>query len=286
MINKKDIFSRATGLKVKSISLLGGMTNTNFLVTTIDDKKFVLRISGNNSNKLVDREKEFYIQNIMRKHGFGVEIIYFDKISGIKITKFLSNATNLTPKNISNFIPQIALHLKALHSLNLNLEYKFDPFLEMQKYLTASKMPIDCITNFKDGLNLFWHLRKKICEINQKYYNQDMIFVPTHGDLVPENILVSEQDHIILIDWEYAGANDPCWDLASVIVEGNLSKKEEHKFLNSYNPSQAEYEKIEIYKSIMDILWSAWAIAKTNSKKSYLDYGQQRLNNALKRQYF
>lgn len=284
-MNKEDIFFKATGLKVKNISLLGGMTNINFLVTSTDDEKFVLRISGINSNELISREKEFYIQNKMHEFGFGVETIYFDSISGTKITKFLSNAINLTPKNISNFLPQIALHLKSLHNLKIKLKYEFNPFVEMQKYIQISKTSTNLIPNFQDGLKLFWFLRDEIYNINRKYHDKDMILVPTHGDLVPENILITDNNEVVLIDWEYAGANDPCWDLASVFVEGNLSKQEEDKFLKYYNPSQDELEKIEIYKGLMDLLWSAWSIAKTSNEQNYLEYGQKRLNDALQRKY-
>ncbi|MCI7246966.1 MAG: phosphotransferase [Campylobacter sp.] len=58
----------------------------------------------------------------------------------------------------------------------------------------------------KKGLEPFYHYLEKVKNIKQKYFNTGLI--PTHGDLVPQNILVSDKD-IRLIDWECAGLNDP-----------------------------------------------------------------------------
>ena len=46
--------------------------------------------------------------------------------------------------------------------------------------------------------------------------------VPSHNDLTPRNILW-ESDRVWLVDFEYSGLNDPCFDLAAVSVEFDLT---------------------------------------------------------------
>ena len=45
--------------------------------------------------------------------------------------------------------------------------------------------------------------------------------MPSHCDLVPANCL-DDGSRTQLVDWEYAGMNDPAWDLAYFALEGAL----------------------------------------------------------------
>ena len=55
-------------------------------------------------------------------------------------------------------------------------------------------------------LRAFLSLFRKSKKHKKKHFHTEL--TPTHGDLVPQNILVSGAD-IRLIDWEYARLNDP-----------------------------------------------------------------------------
>ena len=63
----------------------------------------------------------------------------------------------------------------------------------------------------KKGLEPFYHYLEKVKNINQKYFNTEL--TPTHGG-GGQNILVSDKD-IGLINWGYAGLNDPKQFLAN-----------------------------------------------------------------------
>ena len=57
--NVSEIFYQITNKKAQHIVALGGMTNSNFLITTSNvdglDNQYVLRIPGLNSNNMINR---------------------------------------------------------------------------------------------------------------------------------------------------------------------------------------------------------------------------------------
>jgi len=50
-----------------------------------------------------------------------------------------------------------------------------------------------------------------------------------HCDPMVENC-IDDGQKIFIIDFEYAGNNDPMWDLGDLSVEGNFSIEQEHIF--------------------------------------------------------
>lgn len=276
----KKIFNELTNLNAHSVYKLGGMSNINYLIKTIDNQQFVLRIPG--TNIIINRKRERIIQEQTECCGLNVKSIYFNEENGIKITKFMPTSITLKPYTIGKYIQKIAKKLKFLHNSNMEFVYEFNPFDEMSKYLSLIKEGHK-FDRLNLALDIFLSHKKTIFEINQKYYGSDLILMPTHGDLVPENILING-DEILIIDWEYAGFNDPCWDIASLIIESNLSQNLQEEFFKAYNINNIEFEKLQIYKSLVDILWSIWAVVKSDKNNDYLTYANARLDAVLKRE--
>ncbi|OPA71628.1 hypothetical protein BB381_03815 [Campylobacter pinnipediorum subsp. caledonicus] len=280
-----DIFNKLN-MNVDGIKKIGGMTNTNYLVLC-GNNKFVARIPGLASNDMIDRSIEKENQILTSEYGFNVPTIFFDKKTGIKITKFLESTT-LKPYNINEYSSLIALTLKKLHTSNIPFKNVFEPKIEFKKYLSLMKDKQHfVISDFQKSIKLFDNLCDKIIDINKKdkFYKLS----PTHGDIVPENLLYHNKK-IYVIDWEYSGLNDPCWDVTSLILESTgfddlsiPSGIKLEKFISEYN-KDLNLKKVEIYKSIQDILWSAWAIVKINAGGDYSKYAKDRLYRAFERE--
>jgi thiamine kinase-like enzyme len=79
-----------------------------------------------------------------------------------------------------------------------------------------------------------------------------------HKDLNPQNIIFGKK--IKFIDWEYASFDDCYFDLACLIIEFNLSKKEEKILLKSYfkNKFQINYKKVLFFKKKYLLLCISW----------------------------
>ena len=128
--------------------------------------------------------------------------MYFDSKTGIKITEFINGSKLHRYKKHFNALTDKP---KALHTSKLDFKYHFNLTYEMKKYLEFARNSRFWFDELKKGLEPFYRCLEKVKNINQKYFNTELAF--THGGGV-QNILVSSQD-IRLINWGYAGLNDP-----------------------------------------------------------------------------
>lgn len=117
-------------------SLLGGMTNKNYLVS-VDGKRYVLRSPGNMTSALISRENEKNNSELMSLSGFNVHTQYFDATSGVKMTEFLEDSISLTRENVCNDenIRQIAMRLYQLHNSKIIFKNEFNVFEKFNQYM-------------------------------------------------------------------------------------------------------------------------------------------------------
>ncbi|WP_231147807.1 choline/ethanolamine kinase family protein [Clostridium botulinum] len=271
-INVEDIIS---------IDKLGGLTNNNYKITLHNDE-LVVRIPGENTKEFIDRVNEKNNSQIAELLGLDSKCIYFDEITGVKISKFIKDAETLdeiTGKNIEN-IKFIADKLNKLHSSNKSFHTTFDPFQTIKAY--ESKLinyNVGMYEGYYDIKNLFLTF-KDILE------NMNISYVPCHIDPLPQNFVKGENEELYLIDWEYSGNYDPLWDLAAVMLECNFSHKEEKLLLYNYlgrNPNSKELLRIHIHKIIQDIFWSLWASNKlAKGEYKMKDFSVKKFESARK----
>ncbi len=85
-----------------------------------------------------------------------------------------------------------------------------------------------------------------------------------------------------IVDWEYAGMNDPMWDLGDLSVEGGFSQAQDNEMLHAYfggDPTAADRGRMVIYKAMCDLLWTLWGLiqhANKNPADDFLAYARNR----------
>lgn len=84
---------------------------------------------------------------------------------------------------------------------------------------------------------------------------------PSHGDLVATNILIEPHGTIRLIDWDYAGWHDPCWDVAYAIQELGFDDNESAAFMTGYGRSLTPTRLI-LFRALITAINAAWRTAK------------------------
>lgn len=256
-INQK--FEKITKLKVARSKLLPvGLTNDDYLINTIDNKAFILRIPKAENYKLFNYSNEDKIIKLVSKTGLDVETYYFDKETGIKITKYIPHLDSYSKSKLSNQIKLklVANGISTIHNLKLKPAITFDPFERLAKYKKlASKV-------------LFSDEQDVIDSCYNDYANTKHVL--SHNDLVDGNILFSDK-RLYIIDYEYAGYNHPLFDAASFLSENNIeSKKDIITFLKAYLKSDysiAKYNQLMLWYRFNDLLWSYWAFMMFNQHK-------------------
>jgi thiamine kinase-like enzyme len=259
MKNIKQKFENITKLKVKSAKLLPvGLTNDDYLVTTHDNKAFILRVPKKENYKLFNYSNEDKIIKLVSKTGLDVRTYYFNKVSGIKITNYIPNLNSYKESLISKQtkLKLVAEGIAQIHKLKTKSSIKFNPFERLAKYKKISNKKL-----FSDEQ-----------EVIDSCYNDYLStkHVLSHNDLVDGNLLFNNQ-RIYIIDYEYAGYNHPLFDAASFLSENNIeSKKDIVSFLKAYLKSEyssQKYDQLMRWYRFNDLLWSYWAFMMYNQHK-------------------
>lgn len=256
---------------IDNIQHLGGMTNKNFLLL-VNNKKYVLRVSGIGTQGMINRENEKKNSKKIAHLHIDSKLIYYDKNTGNKISEYIENGKTLNSKMAKENLEKVSELLRRLHNSGVKFDNKFDVFEEIKKYESlANKEGANFYPSYEIVKSKIEKLREKLLELNPR-------LVSCHNDTVPENFILKD-DNLFLIDWEYSGMNDPMWDLAAYSLENSLSKEEEKVFLEKYFHNvipKNEYLKVQIFKILQDFLWSIWTLVKEKKGIKFGDYGIRR----------
>lgn len=281
--NLKEIICNCINIQsneISSITPIGGMTNKNFKIK-VKGKFYVLRVPGNGTSEMISREDEIKNAVYANKIGVDSELIYFNEETGIKISEFILNAETLSPEAAKkqHNMKMVCNILRTLHNSKEKMNNNFDIYKKIEKYENLSKEA--------DGLFYedYYHVKDKIYYLKNIMNELDVIYTPCHNDTIAENFIKSSEDKMYLIDWEYAGMNDPMWDLAAHSLENSFNDNEEELFLNIYFNGKVEekYKKrILINKIYQDFLWSIWTNIKEAKGDDFGSYGLDRYNRAKK----
>lgn len=200
--------------------LKGGLTNRTYHVRS-GEKECALRISAvHTSMVLPHRSYELAILDQASKAGVAPGVVYADVEKGILLTEYLPGpvwqATDLeNPKAIETLVDI----LRRVHAL---------PLCGSQTDLKSSATKYAEALQKSGGLHDF---ASRCVDIINSVPVRDQL-VCCHNDVVAGNIIGSTE--VKLIDWEYAGDNDPLFDLASIIGYHNFDRGRAQHLLSAY----------------------------------------------------
>ncbi len=247
-----------------------GLTNKNYLIT-VDQQKYVLRVPKSDAHQIVNFKHEAKALQLAKQADLDVITMFYNQTTGIKITRYIDDLATFEEYHGEDKIQRTALLMKRLHGINETIGYDFDPIARYQQYRSYVKNPlIDDARAEKTLLSL-----------------KTIKFIPTlcHNDWVSGNICFSStQDY--LIDYEYAGDNDPFFDVMSFITENEISAQERQVFYNAYfdHPlSKDERMRLNAYEAFHNLLWCTWAQMMFESREEaiYLKIAQAKLEAYL-----
>lgn len=263
--------------EIEKITAVGGMTNKNFKVT-LNKVDYILRIPGNGTEEMISRTNERHNSLLANRLGIDTDILHFNEISGIKLSKFINNAETINPKTAKREDNMLLVTdiLKKLHNSDIEFNNRFDVFELIEEY--------EILLNKNNGKNYddYILVKEKVLSLKNILNDLGIELRPCHNDTVPENF-VKDGERLYLIDWEYSGMNDPMWDLAAHILECNFSEEDEELFLDTYFNGKTEEKyrtKILIFKICQDFLWSIWTNIKEAQGDDFGTYGENRYNRA------
>ena len=206
-----DIFN-VKSMDIKNIKILKkGMTNRSFLFTC-KDKKYIMRIPGEGTDKLIDRKKEADVYNAIKGKGLCDDPIYLNPKNGYKITKYLEGVRNCDKRNIDD-LKCCMKKLREFHNMPLSVSYEFNIWKQIDFY---ESLWGNETSNFRD-----YDMTKKNVFSLKSYIDKSKKHIGlTHIDAVPDNFLFYKdkngKEMLQLTDWEYSANQDKHVDIATV----------------------------------------------------------------------
>jgi len=265
------------GIKIEHLG--GALTNVSYKVT-IGGAAYVLRLAGEGTSDFIDRTAEAHNARAAAAAGVNAEVLYFDARDGTMVTRFVEGVPMNAGEGFGPGAPgRAARALRRIHRLGRAFRSRFDVFAEIEGYLGLLR---EGRTPLPEG---YHEAGRRAKAVRRALEASPAPLVPCHNDPWPGNLL-DAGGRVYLIDWEYSGMNDPAWDLADLSVEAGFDAGQDRAMVEAYRGGPAPpalYSRLEVYKAMSDLHWSAWGFvqhAKGNPAEDFWGYGLERLGRS------
>ena len=258
--------------EIREIAVLKkGMTNRSFLFT-IRGEQYIMRIPGEGTDRLISRGHEADVYAAIRGKGLCDDPVFLDPKSGYKITRYLTGARVCDDRREEDLICCMK-KLRAFHRMKLQVGHDFDLFGQILFY--ESLWP-DGQSVYRD----YEQTKAAVFALKPWLDVQEKENCLTHIDAVRDNFLFctlpgEKEESLQLLDWEYAGMQDPHVDLAMFAVYAFYDRAELDHLIDLYFEGccpDTVRVKIYAYAAVCGLLWSNWCEYKSSLGIEFGEY--------------
>ena len=254
--------------EIKNITVLKkGMTNRSFLFEC-QNQKYIMRIPGEGTDHLINRKEEADVYQALENRQICDDVLYMNPDNGYKITAYLEDATNCDAENWDE-VEACMTKLREFHELNLTVDHRFDIFGQIDFYESLWNGEKSYFKDYEKTKAAIFELKKWIDTLEK---TETLV----HIDAVPDNFLFTK-DGIRIIDWEYAGMQDPHVDIAMFCIYSLYSNEQVDHLIDLYFKGEVSpmiRTKIYAYIASAGLLWSNWCEYK---RSLGIDFGEYSL---------
>jgi len=251
--------------RIKDIAVIqAGLTNVSFRFS-VDGVPYVYRHPGGTARSLVDRYSEMYAQQKAKELGVDKSVIHIDP-AGWKLSYLVTDLAECDFRKYPDQLEKGMAYLRKIHKAKLGTENKiknFNTVAEGKRLMEiACAVKGNLFAEFHDLIEKVERLNE-LTEVDAK--QQKMERVLCHNDTYEPNYLVTKDDEMYLIDWEYAGLNYPANDLACILCRGEFTEEQIEGILRVYlerQPSKEERRFYIAYIALCGFYWFCWGLYK------------------------
>jgi thiamine kinase-like enzyme len=251
--------------EVKIQEMTGGLTNKNFRVD-VESQAFFVRIPGASTELLaVDRDNEYHSSKAAAAAGVGPKVLYYLPDHKVMVLEFIEGRTmSIESLQAPGMPTRIAQSLKKLHTGERCLN-EFNMFRLVEFYLDiVDKHQVRIPDNYRDRLSV-------LNRIESAVQKKELDSVPCNNDLLAENF-IDDGKMLWLIDYEYSGNNDPCFELGNTCQEQQYNAEQYAELCAAYfgEPRRYLLARMYLFSIMSDFGWTLWGAIQ--NKISQLDY--------------
>ncbi len=272
IVRRVPAWSRAE-LQVRPLS--GGITNRNYVVTFEGDE-YVVRIPGERTQLLgIDRAHEAEAARRAADCGIGPPVLGELPGVGTVITRLVPGHHLENGAFVARLGDVVALVQRLHGSGPLAGQFPIHRVVEWHARDASSHGAIPPPA--------YERLHQQSRHIESAFAAWPMDLVPCHNDLLSANVLFGE-DRVWLLDYEYAGMNDPFFDLANLSVNSAMPRSADEQLLTMYfgGVTASRWARLQLMKVMSEFREGMWAVVQqaiSTLDTDFVRYADERLAN-------
>jgi thiamine kinase-like enzyme len=231
----------------------GGLTNRNYKVST-PAGTFVARVFCRGGLLAINRDHEYRNTAAAAAAGAAAPVIEYRPEAGVLVIGYIEGRT-LTNADVSapGTIARVARACRRLHAAQPFVN-DFDMFDIQRRYLG-----VVCAGGFRLPAG-YTSLMPRFDALRRALAARPAALVPCHNDLLAGNF-IDDGDRIWLIDYEYSGNNDPCFELGNIWSEASLPPELLEPLVTAYygRPTRSRLARARLLGLMSKYGWTLWA---------------------------
>ena len=259
--------------------LPGGLTNTNYKVSTASGD-YVVRVSAKDAGLLaIDRENEYLNTVAAADAGVGAPVTAYLPDENVLVLEFIVGQTQ-SPEDLrrGDKLDWVAAACLRLHGAR-RFRDDFNMFRIQARYLEIVQ---------ERGFRLperYLEFEPQVRAIEEAMAVRDEGTVPCNNDLLAENF-IDVGGEFRLIDYEYSGNNDACFELGNVWSESNLALDQLDELVGHYygRPLRNKVARARLWGLMSKYGWTLWASIQDGVSEIDFDFwswGMEKYDRAV-----
>ena len=264
-----DKLACLAGRSWREDDLPGGLTNTNLRVRSTDDGPpfdLVVRWARGDADLLgIDREAEHVNTRAAWEAGVGAEVLEYRPELSIMVIAFLPGQA-LVDADFADaaVMGRAADAVRRLHA-GPRFTGDFDMFARQAGYLEVVRANgMSLPAGYADHAAAWDDVRRALAASPRPT-------VPCNNDLLAANF-IDDGEHVWLIDYEYSGNNDVCFELGNTTTECGFSEEQVDAWCEAYfgDPTPADRARVRVQALCSQYGWALWGFIQEAA--SPIDY--------------
>lgn len=266
------------GIAIQDICFIaGGRTNEAYTIYGTNHKKYIARIAGEGTEKIINRPRELH--NIREAARVNIAPEVYCAENGNLLIEFLDGISkkDITMLENAETLDKVTTQLRNLHTSGAEFQGRFSFLNDYNVYradyfTVASEAPAELARVEEEIVALITRMEEKYAGAN----------APLHGDTALQNFMICK-DRAYLIDWEYSSSGDYYLDLANFVILNDLTPELEKSFLRSYEDKmqgKLDYGKFLLFKMAVSFMWVYWHLGRL-VRNIQIDYNESHWKKCL-----
>jgi thiamine kinase-like enzyme len=204
------------------------------------------------------------------------KVLHLEVESGTMLARYIDDSLTMSEAAFKELgrVERAARAFRRMHRFPQPFAGRFDVFAQIDEYLALLRRNN---ARIPDGYEA---LQREADAARRVLSERPAALAPCHNDPLAENFL-DAPDRMYLVDWEYAGMNDPMWDLGDLSVEAGFSSEQDEALLWAYfegAPPADQRGRMVLAKGLCDLVWTLWGLLQVMNDNPVDDFWAYSIN--------